>query len=308
MRREFALASCAVLALLSMCFSGCSGSKAQGRAENAESKAPPGELVGLTYNRTRGTVAGEDFFIALSSEEVVSTVYWPSDYSAFENTKEHIPISREQWAEVEQVVLELYPLMNELSDSDGDTDGLWPEIEVLDGGDSDTLTLTWDTGSGTQTTEYSWPNDRRVLTLTALLEELAEPTGREIPRYDPPELCGIYIGHSYWRHSKDYSFNLNPDSKSDDPENPGYILYARFHITGEGDSVSYTLTVPDEEWEAFKEFAQELELENCPDGKAEKPYCTLYYSDGKQQRKELDANTEKQLRQYLTELAMRLCS
>ena len=40
------------------------------------------------------------------------------------------------------------------------------------------------------------------------------------------------------------------------------------------------------------------------DGSSEKPACTLYYSDGKQQQKKLDQETAKQLRAYFTELAL----
>ena len=44
--------------------------------------------------------------------------------------------------------------------------------------------------------------------------------------------------------------------------------------------------------------------EEQPDGSSEKPACTLYYSDGKQQQKKLDQETAKQLRAYFTELAL----
>ena len=45
-------------------------------------------------------------------------------------------------------------------------------------------------------------------------------------------------------------------------------------------------------------------VEQQPDGSSEKPACTLYYSDGKQQQKKLDQETAKQLRAYFTELAL----
>ena len=45
------------------------------------------------------------------------------------------------------------------------------------------------------------------------------------------------------------------------------------------------------EWDAFTAFAEEIRLEEQPDGSSEKPACTLYYSDGKQQQKKLDQET-----------------
>ena len=54
----------------------------------------------------------------------------------------------------------------------------------------------------------------------------------------------------------------------------------------------------------FTAFAEEIRLEQQPDGSSEKPACTLYYSDGKQQQKKLDQETAKQLRAYFTELAL----
>ena len=67
-----------------------------------ESSTPPGTLTG--------------FFIWLSPDAIVETFYYPEEppkgvgwHEQFE--KENVPISAEQWADVEQVVLELYPLM-----------------------------------------------------------------------------------------------------------------------------------------------------------------------------------------------------
>ena len=50
---------------------------------------------------------------------------------------------------------------------------------------SSSITLIWDTEEGEQRIKYSSPNDKRISTLVALLKELADPIGREIPRYDP---------------------------------------------------------------------------------------------------------------------------
>ena len=122
-----------------------------------ESTAPPGTLSGVMYGYSGGMTARNDFFIWLSPDAIVETFYYPEEppkgvgwHVQFE--KENVPITAEQWTDVEQVVLELYPLMKPK-----------PEPRI----------------------KYASPNDKRISTLVALLKELADPIGREIPRYDP---------------------------------------------------------------------------------------------------------------------------
>ena len=82
-----------------------------------ESSTPPGTLTGVMYSSgSGGMTVRNDFFIWLSPDAIVETFYYPEEppkgvgwHDRFE--KENVPISAEQWADVEQVVLELYPLM-----------------------------------------------------------------------------------------------------------------------------------------------------------------------------------------------------
>ena len=96
------------------------------------------------------------------------------------STKENVPITAAQWSDVEQIILELYPLMEPIPENRREVK-LPPGIEVMDGGDSTSLILTWSTEDGTRSIRYNPPNDRRIHTLIALLEELADPIGQEIP-------------------------------------------------------------------------------------------------------------------------------
>lgn len=154
---------------------------------------PPGTLTGIMYSDSGGMTVREDFFIWLSPEAIVETFYYPEEppkgvgwHDRFE--KEDVPITAEQWADVEQVVLELYPLMKPKPEPRID---LWSSLGRWLGGvkdevSSSSITLIWDTEEGEQRIKYSSPNDKRISTLVALLKELADPIGREIPRYDPP--------------------------------------------------------------------------------------------------------------------------
>ena len=219
------------------------------------------------------------------------------------STKENVPITAAQWSDVEQIILELYPLMEPIPKNRREVK-LPPGIEVMDGGDSTSLILTWSTEDGTRSIRYNPPNDRRIHTLIALLEELADPIGREIPRYAPPELSGFYMGQSGALFSKDYSFQFDRGPSVVYGEDAPYILRARFTPSGRKQEIWSDWAVSDEEWDAFTAFAEEIRLEEQPDGSSEKPACTLYYSDGKQQQKKLDQETAKQLRAYFTELAL----
>ena len=299
-----------LLAAVGYCFRGHQGGDAPIQKKSA---VPPGTLTGVTYSHTSGMVARADFAITLSPVAILETSYYPAlDPDTAEDeewyhpsTKENVPITAAQWSDVEQIILELYPLMEPIPENRREVK-LPPGIEVMDGGDSTSLILTWSTENGAQYIHYYPPNDRRIQTLIALLEELADPIGREIPRYAPPELSGFYMGQSGTIFSKDYSFQFDQGSSDVYGEDAPYILRARFTPPGQQQEIWRDWAVPDEEWDAFAAFVEEIDLEEQLDGRTEKPACTLYYSDGKQQQKKLDQETAKQIRAYLTEMALRL--
>lgn len=157
-----------------------------------EPSLPPGTLTGVMYGYSGGMTVRNDFFIWLSPDAIVETFYYPEEppkgvgwHDQFE--KEDVPITAEQWADVEQVVLELYPLMKPKPEPRID---LWSSLGRWLGGvkdevSSSSITLIWDTEEGEQRIKYASPNDKRISTLVTLLKELADPIGREIPRYDP---------------------------------------------------------------------------------------------------------------------------
>ena len=157
-----------------------------------ESTAPPGTLSGVMYGYSGGMRVRNDFFIWLSPDAIVETFYYPEEppkgvgwHVPFE--KENVPITAEQWTDVEQVVLELYPLMKPKPEPEPTID-LWSILGRWLGGAKDdevsssSITLIWDTEEGEQRIKYASPNDKRISTLVALLQELADPIGREIPR------------------------------------------------------------------------------------------------------------------------------
>ena len=117
-----------------------------------EPSLPPGTLTGVMYSDFGGMTIRNDFFIWLSPEAIVETFYYPEEppkgvgwHDQFE--KEDVPITAERWADVEQVVLELYPLMKPKPEPRTD---LWSTLGrwlggVKDGVSSSSITLIWDT-------------------------------------------------------------------------------------------------------------------------------------------------------------------
>ena len=313
-------AICAVAALLLVLGAGQFFLRHPGGAwvRKQEEATPPGELARVVYSRTSSMLAGENFFIALSPRAILETSHDAALASKDAQdgdrffARENVPITPRQWAEVEEIVLELYPLMkpaperrpNPLETWIGRALSSW--LYIRDGVDENSLYLTWASEDGAWRVRYSMPNDRRIHTLVALLEELADPIGREIPRYDPPELEGFYIGQNGSLFSKEYSFQFRRGPSAVSGEDAPYILIAYFYPSGQSQMVRREWTVPDAEWDAFAAFAQEKGLEAQRDGRSKKMDCTLYYSDGKQQGKKLDRETANAIREYLTGLAQRL--
>lgn len=152
-----------------------------------EPVVPPGRLTGIMYSYSGGMSYRNDFFIWLSPNAIVEALYYPEEppkgvewHERF--VKEDVPITAQQWADIERMVIELYPLMKPEPERKS---GLWSVLGhwlgAVDGNDSSSLTLIWDTGEGEQKVRYAFPDDDRISILITLLKELADPIGREIP-------------------------------------------------------------------------------------------------------------------------------
>ena len=188
-RKAAAFCSAALILLLA----GTLYLKRQGGASPVQNKPgePPGTLLGIMYSYSGGMTVRNDFFIWLSPDAIVETFYYPEEPPKGVGwheclTKEDVPITAGQWTDVEQVVLELYPLMEPKPERrSGILGSLASWLGAVDESSSSGITLIWDTEEGEQRIKYSSPNDKRISTLVALLKELADPIGREIPGYDP---------------------------------------------------------------------------------------------------------------------------
>ena len=262
----------------------------------------PGTLTGVGYATGSGMMARSDFQIRVNRNEVEHTRFWPEEYTDEMEVREHVPITQQQWADVEAVILDLYQDgMLKAYQPKTDTKNDPMDTYVLDGGDYTNFSLVWETEDGSVEIGYSWPGDQRVITLTALLQELADPQGREIIRYEEPELRQIWITRDHrTRTDRDYSYQLYwADHDEDDPH--WDLVY---YLGKNGAVANGRVRVEDTDWNAFLTLAEELQLEYFPEpDKTDKYFtCKLNYTNGRSKYLSLNTETEETLKAFFFSL------
>ena len=137
-----------------------------------EAKLPADtSLARVTYDRSHGSLWGIQFYIDLTETEIVRTHFFPADEGTLKEDS-HIPVTDEQWKEVEQRVLTMAP---SLAVKKGEKLGFFKK-QKLDGAESRTLTLTWEKNNKQQTISYDWPNTAEADALEELLEMMVQET------------------------------------------------------------------------------------------------------------------------------------
>ena len=213
-RRNFKIANitalsvfCLILMLIGITptLSGCSACKENNMHSNNKT-LPDGKLTRVEYSTGNGTIARAEFSINITPDEVVDALFWPEEAVEIDGktyyqptvsdeivSLSHAPISEGRWEEVEAIIAELAPLLEIKPESKVDLPaaGEFPGMQILDGGDWQTLRLGVQTADGEHFSEYYVPSDRRMITLTTLLREIVDPIGRDIPHYAPPVLVGL---------------------------------------------------------------------------------------------------------------------
>lgn len=284
-----------VMAVL-LCLSGCG--KIQPTPTVPEEKQPPGTLIGVRYSQSNPTVAGYDFSIDLTKHEIRSACFYPGELGGQEQMeKAQIPVTEKQWEDVQTVIFDLYPNMEEIEAGKNNHQN---DAFMLDGGESSALCLIWETQDGIEEIGYQWPSDRRVLTLTALLRELADPQDREIIWYEAPQLNKIYFSRKYRVNTKrDFSFQLHWTAYEEDPHWELIYYLGKHGALGQG-----RLHLEQAHWDAFLELAEQLQLEYFPEAtKSDDRFtCQLSYTDEKYKHIVLNDETEEQLKEFFVDL------
>ena len=263
-----------------------------------------GTLVRIEYSYSSGMVARTAFSIDVEPSRIVTARYWPyEDWEADEMTElADVAITAEQWSELDAVVKELADSLKPVVPLAELADSVLPDmLMVQDGGDTFAFALTWEKDGQQTRVQYSHPSDRRFSTLAALLEELAEPIGREIPRYEAPVLKGIYFWSKPRLFGEKFSYQCTPvDNDNLDGE---FYLFAYWN---EGLAErSCNARVDAQAWADIAMVCEGLNVEALPKRSSRKETgtsLTLYYSDGTQTTYQPDKDTLKALRTYFAAL------
>ena len=144
-----------LLMVMSVLFlSGC------GTAEPA-SLQPPGTLAAIEYGRRVDMVWGENFSVRVAPDQIVFIDYFVEAENDY-RFRSGVPLEDGQWQQLETAILELLPGLTQISPRKETLwERLFPKEEpfLLDGADSSTLSLDWQTQSGLVSVSYSWKQD-----------------------------------------------------------------------------------------------------------------------------------------------------
>lgn len=273
-------------------------------------------LVGAEYDTVNGMMYGADLHLTIRNDRLVYARYFDpaqeAEVSAEREdykTKEDIAISREEWQSLQEAIEAILPLLQEVvpKKTSGVLEKSKDYLFATDGPNESSFYLIWQNEDGTEErVQYFIPNDRRFRTVLAIMEEIANPIGREIVYYDPPELNGIYMkNHSgIFSKKKQYSYQLTFDTALPDEEpltQPRWRLNAYYYRNGVKEGRHALVT--EQVWKPVQKICEELKLEQCPSAAwDDKVNLTLYYTDGKYQIVRPDKQTMEALRSYFDEL------
>ena len=300
--------------------SGCTGTNVPGsgteKGNTEMEKRKNMTLVGAEYHTVNGMMYGADLHLTIRNDRIVYARYFDpareeetsaerEDYK----TKEDTAISREEWQTLQEAIEPLLPLLKEVvpKKPDGVLEKSKDYIFATDGPNESGFYLTWQREDGTEErTQYFIPNDRRFSTVLTIMEEIANPIGREIVYYDPPELNGIYMKNhgGFFSKKKHYSYQLTFDTALPDEEpltQPRWRLNAYYYQDGVEEGKHALVT--EQIWKPVQKICEDLELDQCPSAAwDDKVNVTLYYTDGKYQIVRPDKQTMEALRVYFDEL------
>lgn len=262
-----------------------------------------GTLARIEYSYASGTMAYTGFGIDVEPSRIVSAEYWPhEDWEASEMTEiADVAITPEQWQELDAAVRDILEKLEPIRFTKETSLAEDLGLEILDGGDKFTFALTWEKDGAQARVEYYSPRDRRFQTLTTLLKEMAEPIGREIPRYEAPCVTGIYFWKKPLLWGQKYSYQCTPVDSADPTGE--YYLFAYYDENGA--ERSCTGRVDAQVWKDIATVCEGLNVEALPERSSRKETgtsLTLCYSDGTQIAFQPDKDTRKALQTFFAAL------
>ena len=151
-----------------------------GKDAEPASPQPLGTLAAIEYSRRVDMVWGENYSVRVSPSKIVFVEYFVEEDSDY-RFETGIPLKEDQWQQLETTVLELLPGLTEIKPQ---KEALWKRLFkkeepfLLDGADSSTLCLDWETEEGIVSVSYNWKyDDSNMQELISLLKSLQKMKG-----------------------------------------------------------------------------------------------------------------------------------
>ena len=178
----------------------------------------------VEYSWSSGTMARASFYINVNEQEIVKADYYPEtvEDGNFEmHHRNNESITERDWKNISDAVKILCPVLEEC-ESKGKVKEIISNIaaeQILDGGDRFNFTIGWIIDGKHVKKTYYEPEYQRFRVLTTILQELADPIGREIPKYSEPELLGVWLTTGKKAGRDRYSFQCKKDLTSESEYN-----------------------------------------------------------------------------------------
>ncbi len=262
---------------------GSSGSPVTGPYAPAGYYTAPGKLVRVEYSYHSGTMYGADEEFDIMEEELLHGCFFDPDKQEYVR-KDNCPYDKALWAQIEDTVMQISPYLEPVKirpQESSDKNGKGERLMVLDGGDDSLFALTWNDGSTWQRVQYYIPSDRRWRTLSELMSEAADPAGREIPFYDPPQIAGVYVFEGAVGSRRHRSFQMSLKTMPGGYDD-GWYFFA-YYPGRDGKELSLSKEVSEELWIPVMGKCAELSIPASPEiYRGDDRGCSLYYSDGRQ--------------------------
>lgn len=142
-------------------------------------KETSGVLTGVIFERGHGSAWGNQFYIHVSQQEILSLRYVSKATGNME-TRTHISITQQQWQQIEAAVQAM-----ELQVEKPSVRGRLLGSSRLDGTEYRKLSLVTQVGDEQVETAYQWPQSSQAAALEALFEQFIPTDGNEVTEASP---------------------------------------------------------------------------------------------------------------------------
>lgn len=231
-------------------------------------------LKRVEYDCSQPSVYGADMTVDLTPEKIVNAHFYGQGFKKTEIKDKKM--NAKYWAMLEEAIKDmedkLTPKPTETEPVTTEEEPM-EEIYELDGAATYHLWLTWEKDGVEERIEYYNPTDHKWITVEDIIDEILEPIGREITRFEDPIVTGVLL----YKQSDTYEERYSYQCTLEDKETGRHYLFVHTPETNISDYATK------KQWEKLNTLLEELNIEQLPKGSLKDEICVqLYKSDGYQ--------------------------